>query len=914
MDKRPRSHLGRNNKVESLLEGLRTGSLSFNEFEHLFLDFIASDFETAGKLAEGLKHRRFPLSPHKQAHRLRLIGLFFEARSNHKLAISWTRKALDAFRELNTTAGVHQCLRLLFSSNVHLGRYKTARHYAAKALEDPSLPHGERIKMHSNLGGLAYRLHDYATSLEEYFLALNLMKDQERDKTHAVLLYNIGLVYVCLNKFAEAEENFGMASELFRKFRQDLYHAHTLQSFGNLYTILGQYFQAESKLKDAREIYLTGGDNTGASLCDVELIRLDTRLNRFERILDRMPTLIEAFRKKGRSTEMGMIFYSGIAPAIALREYDLAEDYLTKAMRIFKKEDNQHFIANCKMLQGVLLWHEGKRYRGLEKIRSAREAFAQTGVRELEMACLIYSHRIQQMADDSDTFNRVRTLLKHPLSPGMRSQGLILLSDYWYMRGQIKRSISVLFEAVNILEESRASISNQALRTSFFEDKAEVYELLIERLLEWKNPEASLHVFRAMELSRSRQMMELLSRREALPPVINQNDPLLMELHRLDLRIKQLNRKLEQLSNDAEAAKVDKETVLTSISETRGEIIKVRKAMRHEDRLSLFYPLEFRPEDIRRYLAPNHLLVLYYLGKKTLYRIELNKQILKTYQNPLPDNFNRDFNQMLNIISNRIVPKMGKAMHHAEQFSAVMMPKNLDSCTHVTFILHKTLQRFPLPLLKRPDGRYLLETHTLHQCPNLPVFYFTQRKHSARLHKPVFFFSNSPEDPAAPERTFMLKKFPEAQVIHSLSDPSVEKSLKQGTFIHFAGHCVFDKRNPDHSFLQLGGHKMSLSSFAKLGFDQQPFLNLAACSSGWMALSAGNEPHGFVIGSFAAGANSLLAGLWELDDEATGLWMEKFYAHIEEGLAAAYRKACLNMIQQGHDPYLWAGFCLLGHS
>ncbi len=866
----------------------------------------------AGLLAEGLKRRKLPLTADEHALKLRLIGRFYEARSNHRQAIHWTTRALSSL-PAEAGASRHQCLRQLFASYAHLGRYDRANFYADQALADPQLSNAERVKIHANLGGLAYRLHDYATALEQYTRAVQL-HEETTAQNQAVLLYNLGLLYVCLNKFAEAEQNFAEASQLFRDFHQTLYHAHTLQSFGLLYTILGQYYQAESKLKEAREAYIAGGDSTGATLCDLELIRLDTRLNRYERVLERLPALLDTFRKQGRSPELALIYYNGVVPAIAVREYALAGEYLRRASRIFRKERNRHYEANCRMLEGVLLWHGGRPNSGLAKILEARQAFEQTGISELEMACLIYAHRIRNKADDEFGFRRVRALLKQPLSPTMRSQGLILLSDYWQLRGQIKRSVGNLFEAANIVEESRATITNQALRTSFFEDKTELYELLIERLLEWKNPAASDQVFRAMELSRSRQMMEVLSRREALPPVINRNDPLLLALHRLDLRIKQLNRKLEHLASDAESSKAERDTLMVSIAETRSEIIRVRKSMRREKRLSLFYPLEFRPEDIRQHLQPGQLLVLYYLGKKTIYRIELDRDSLRTYQHPLPEHFLRDFNQMLNILANRIEPKMAQALALADQFSTILLPEQLERCQHVTFIMHKGLQRFPLALLRCRDGRLLLESHTLNQCPNLPVFYFTQREHTSSRTRPVFCFSGHPEDPKAPERQFLQHKYPEATVIDRLDDPRLADALKHSDFIHFAGHCVFDRRNPDNSFLQLGGARISLAHFALLGFEARPFINLAACQSGWMVLSAGNEHHGFVIGSFAAGANSLLAGLWEVDDTATGAWMELFYAHLDQGLAQAYRQACLTMRARDANPYLWAAFSLLGQT
>lgn len=911
MDKRSRVGC-RLEKPVSLLNELRDGSISFDDFEKRFNDAIKADIEFAGTLAEGLKRGRFSFTPLEDARKRCLIGYFSESRSQHKLAIKWTLSSLVAFRQLGYRPGVHQCLRILLASHAHLGRYTYARFYAGQALADSRLPDGERVKIHINLGGLAYRKHDYVPALECYKAALILLERGANDKMKSIVVYNLGLLYVCLNKFAEAEENFAQASELFRTFQQDLFHAHTLQSSGNLYTILGQYFHAENKLKEARSLYLEGGDHTGAVLCDLELLRLDARLNRYERILDRIPDLINAFRKKGRASEIGQIYYHGVLSALAQRENELAEEYLHQATRIFKKEKSQHYQALCTMIGGVLLFRMNHHSRGLAHIIKARQIFADTGMHELELECLIYKNRLHG-TDDEGTFHRVRHLLKNPLSPIVRTQGLILLHYYWARRGQIKRSITSLFEAVNIIEESRASILSSSIRASFFEDKAEIYELLIERLLQWKNPSASSLIFRTMELSRSRQMMELLSQRKDLPPVINRDEPLVMELHRHDLRLKQLNRKLEQLGQ-ASGVEVEKNALLNAMAESRTEITNIRRKLSHEDRLSLFYPVEFRPEDIMSLLRPGKLLVIFFQGQKTLSRIELDHRRISTYHFPLPEFFKRDFNQLINILANRILPKMKHALLIAEQLSSIMVPRRLKGVEHITFILHKTLQRFPLALLKK-QGRLLIEDYTINQCPNLPVFYFCQRSSPPRFERPVFFFSEREDDPTAPERHALLKLYPQAKVIASLADPDVANCLKTGDFIHFAGHCFFNKRNPEDSYLQLGGHRISLTSFGRYALDAHPFFNLAACHSGWTALSGGNEPRGFVIGSFAAGATSLLAGLWDLDDEVTGSWMDAFYKHMHLGLPVAYQQACLTiMIRERDDPYLWAGFSLMGRA
>ncbi|NIN68237.1 MAG: CHAT domain-containing protein, partial [Anaerolineae bacterium] len=58
----------------------------------------------------------------------------------------------------------------------------------------------------------------------------------------------------------------------------------------------------------------------------------------------------------------------------------------------------------------------------------------------------------------------------------------------------------------------------------------------------------------------------------------------------------------------------------------------------------------------------------------------------------------------------------------------------------------------------------------------------------------------------------------------------------------------------------------------------------------------------------------VVASLWNVDDEATGILMERFYTHLGQGMgeAAALRQAQLEIMKDYPDPYYWASFVLSG--
>ncbi len=143
--------------------------------------------------------------------------------------------------------------------------------------------------------------------------------------------------------------------------------------------------------------------------------------------------------------------------------------------------------------------------------------------------------------------------------------------------------------------------------------------------------------------------------------------------------------------------------------------------------------------------------------------------------------------------------------------------------------------------------------------------------------------------------------------------------------IHFATHSFVNSTNP-----QLSG--ILLSMVDKQGMSQNGFLQLrdiynlklsaklvvlSACST---ALGKDVKGEGLISltrGFMYAGAKSVVASLWKVDDRATAELMSRFYAAmINDNLppAAALRaaKESLRREQRWSAPYYWAGFILQG--
>ena len=689
-----------------------------------------------------------------------------------------------------------------------------------------------------------------------------------------------------------------------------LYEAYALQAQGYLYSILGQYAAAERFLSQARALYLDGSDKTGAALCDLDLFHQRFRLNHFAEALNEADRLMETFDRLDLGYEKGLLCYDAARAALALNDVYLCEAYLDEASAIFKVEENGHYLALCDMLRADLLAKDGQNDRAEGYLDAARNRFVQHRLVEFEVRALTFKYSVLKVPLSFQGFRRLRSLVSQPLRPDTRVRALLLLSEFWYRRGQLKKAIHARFEAVIAVEESRASIVSSSLRESFFKDKSEIYEPLVEWLFQWKNPKAPRILFRTLELSRSRQFSERLLKTAELQPVLNLDEPAILEMTELETRLAQLDRKQASLSHELKRPQAENVAMAGSYAEVGRRLQELKRRMGDHERLGLYFPIDVSPEELRRHLPRKHLLVSYFFGTDSLYRMEMDNRGLKSYQSPYYPAFSADLNELYLTLSNRMPGRTDRVQAILDRLSAFLRPDRLRTNDHVIFVPHKQLDRFPFALLRDAD-RYLLETHRISQCPNIPTLYFSLKKPASELKNPLFFFSDDAGDPNAEERRLLLEKYPQARLVRSFDRPGHLKAFAASDFIHFAGHCIFNRASPKDSYLQLAGKRLPLERIQSLKLNR-PFINLAACESGFTATLAGNEPHGFVVGLFAAGAVTILAALWDLDDRATAKWMSRFYQNLEQGFSAAYREACLAMMAEDPDPYFWAGFCLFG--
>lgn len=145
------------------------------------------------------------------------------------------------------------------------------------------------------------------------------------------------------------------------------------------------------------------------------------------------------------------------------------------------------------------------------------------------------------------------------------------------------------------------------------------------------------------------------------------------------------------------------------------------------------------------------------------------------------------------------------------------------------------------------------------------------------------------------------------------------RALGRSSFVHFAGHSVYDPEDPTRSGWMLSDGVLTAGEMAKL--DRLPALVFsnschAAATVGWDGRSA-YEGQAFGIGSafLLAGVRNYIGAVWVAHDEESARFARAFYEDVLRGAtigAALQASRRRSIAEHGWNQLTWASYMLYG--
>jgi CHAT domain-containing protein len=111
---------------------------------------------------------------------------------------------------------------------------------------------------------------------------------------------------------------------------------------------------------------------------------------------------------------------------------------------------------------------------------------------------------------------------------------------------------------------------------------------------------------------------------------------------------------------------------------------------------------------------------------------------------------------------------------------------------------------------------------------------------------------------------------------------AVVQSCSFGTETLFSCHAAFDTAAPEKSYLQLADGTLTLQDLLRADFRNASLIVMSACTSGVVDLQSldVDEHFGLATACLVAGAQTVVASLWQVNDAATALLMHRFHRNL----------------------------------
>jgi len=825
---------------------------------------------------------------------------------NHVLAIQTAQQALALFQSINDQKGIGD-------TYLALGRYYFALNRMNEAVQSFELslqisrqrqdPVNEARAL-IQLGYIEGRKGEWLNGFSYLMQAQNLIDDQQNAAQMGRIAAGLGYFFDESGLSDYGLTQYQRAKEYYRRAHDERSYNRQTMFVGYTYFQLERYSEALDQLQEA----LANFESSSDPRSEFDIAECHEYI--------------------------GQVY-------LAQEQYNLALQHLLPVPAFFESKRNYSDAAQVKGLIGEVYQRQGK----------------------IGLARTNYKAAMKNLREEADSLKRASVAF---------ALGRLELNQ-----GNYDAAENYLKESIESTEDVRSDLSSRLLATAFSATVHDRYETYVECLMHrhQQQPGKGLDVqaFQASELARARSLAAMLRDRQTR--IVTGVSPRLAEQEK---RLRQaIHAKAEEmislLATDYKKEELDKSE--KSLTVLREEHLKLTQQLEKQnphynqiketDTLSVAQVQKLIVEDNET------MLLEYFLGKNASYVWAITRNNARVYVLPEEDKITEKVEVVYELAKKADESTEKRLTEASSDLAKLILTPLADQSNikRVIVVADGALNYIPFQLLPAPSGEPLVANYEIVNAPSASVLGQLRQENQQRLANtkvlaafgdPVFRsnyaqFKNSASGDviAARERGFevdadslepdkiqpLVYSKEELNYLNEIagrgalvargfdaSRAMLEKTdLSQYSILHFATHSLLDLKNSK----KLGFY---LSMVNKAGQDDDGFITmqdvynlrvpvslvvLSACRTGLGEDVRGEGLIGLTRGFMHAGASSVVASLWKVDDEATAELMKYFYTNmLKKGMrpAAALRDAqnALRQNPQWSSPHYWAGFTLQG--
>lgn len=808
------------------------------------------------------------------------LGNTYSRLGDYPKSLRFYQAALKIYQEIDDIEGEGESLNYLGKTHRLLGDSGQSLDYSQRALAIAQLVHNDYQEAFAlnEIGLVHYYLGDLQKALENLQQAFKLCQSLNNQSFKGALLNNLAITYASLDDPLKALEYLKQAVDIHRKINDHSEEIINLGNIGNICRKLGDYKNALGYFLESLKIAKSIGDRDSQAVLFKLIGNTYHDLGDSQKALgyyDRtLKMLQETGNKRGQVDTLNSI---GLA-YLKLGDYALALDHLRRALEL-----------GTQIQSTGVLWHT---HLNLAKTYSKQEEYQ----------------------DALDHYQ----------------------------------------QAVKIIESGRRYLHLAEHKSGYFSQRIEAYEGLVSVLFKLNRHEAA---FDYAERARARAFLDMLA--ESKVDSYQGVDPKLIEKEKeINHNLSTIQKKLRKERDETNRKRLYKEL---KAQEARLEEMEFDVRRKNPNYARIRYPEVYNLNQVQDILTPGSVLLEYMLGEEGSYLWALTQNRFQAYPLPKRVEIEKKVKQYRNLIHRA----SDSESSGAELYEMLVKPAEslLSGKSSLVIIPDGVLYYLPFESLIKTTGgpsatggspavKYLVEDYEVAYSPSATVLGLIRKERISHETKKVLMAFG---DPVYKEETTIASndqtreiydeighKFPrltysgeevkgigklfssDTKAIFTRSEATEERvksaALRDYKIIHFATHAILDEDVPSRSAIILALHgnedgflQMREVFNLKLNAD---LVVLSACRTGLGKWVRGEGLIGMTRAFMYAGAKTVLASLWSVDDKSTSILMQRFYYYLKkgEGKSQALRKAKIDMIRsRGYNkPYYWSGFVLQG--
>ncbi len=842
---------------------------------------------------------------------LLLLGEQWQA---HDLALT----SLALAEQIGAQAGICQSQLTAGRASYQLGLYDRAQHHLQKAAELAERLHLTRLEGRAclQLGRVAAALGQGEMSQAWFRQALAMARRAGDQALEADGVSAIGEGLLEVGAFDEAQREFGRALVLATEAGYLEGRLENLTRSAEVHKLLGDVKRSIALFQEGLSLSSGLHNRLSQATNYAHLGEIYASLGDPVRSLNYLDRALRTHRETGNVPGEGECLLSICRAQIAAGNYAAAVEKCGDALSFADQHGNDAQRARASI-------EIGNAYLGIDRPDRAEPYFRSS----------------RELARSID-----RPGIQWPAAAGMAR---VLAAQ-----GKNEPAIRMGREAVATLERLRNRLDLPEMRASFLEDRLEPYEQLVLLLI---RQNLLAEAFRTMEYSRSRTMLEIVTEEPVEP-----NDRL-GELRRQNQRMRrEILRRTEELASLPASADRDSATtaVLSALHDLRRQHDQLQAAIDRElpDAHTATGAEPLTLTEVQAMLAPDAAVLEYYVTRNELVTFFITRDAVRAVTRPESEtHLAARVKLLLATLAGEAREKDVKeaqkpwqppdAALSAALLDPVRSEPLLAGLDHLIIIPHKFLHYVPFQALLTTTNtggrRFLVQDYVVSYAPSASVLKHCLDRDRGRKQTLLALANPEPSELEgrqllyAPDEVRSVKRrFGDGAVVRigrEATETMVKEEAGKYDLLHIATHFTVDDRDPMHSSLDLAPSsrddgKLEVREVMDLPVDA----DLVVLSGCFTAAGGGtvcrlpdsDDWVGLTRAFIHAGAPSVVATLWPVNDRSTSRFMDRFYQLLPTlGKSAALARTQRDMIAglipgaaECADPYHWAPFVLIGSS